>query len=341
MESKEDDNIYSVIYNYSARENDELTLIKGTFVKVLSVNTGEDGWWFGSNTSNKNGVFPSNYVQKLPQRQQIKCVELSESSLNDACKLEKLTCLRASDSPSSSLPPKQISKPVANSSSNNNSNNNNNRKNSTSNSSSYKNEKINELVKIEEIPQYKFNELEFKKFIGSGGFSKVYHGIDLKNQARKEVAIKELTINNRNGDKAIQDFYQEAKLCWHLKHPYIIKLYGMCIDVDSPHYCLVMEYAKGGSLRRLLEFRKNGLPPLTLIQWALQVAYGMQFLHEEAGITIIHRDLKSSNILLSDEVTDQNLDDITLKLSDFGLARETQNNGGNIMTIAGTYRQVA
>jgi mitogen-activated protein kinase kinase kinase 9 len=99
-----------------------------------------------------------------------------------------------------------------------------------------------------------------------------------------------------------------------------------------------MEYAKGGTLRRLLEFRKTGLPPLTLIQWALQVAYGMQFLHEEAGITIIHRDLKSSNILLSDEVADHNLDDITLKLSDFGLARETQKNGGNIMTIAGTYR---
>ena len=315
MESKEeeDDAIYSVIYDYKAREKDELTLIAGTLVKVLSINIGEDGWWFGLNGKNE-GVFPSNYVKKLDKQ---KCTE----STNDDCKIEN-----------SAIASSQISKPVPN-----NSSNTNNKKSSITSSNCYKNEKINEFVKIEDIPQYKFSELEIKKFIGSGGFSKVYHGIDLKDlKERKDVAVKELSINTRNGDKAIPDFHQEAKLCWHLKHPYIIRLYGMC--VDSPHYCLIMEYAKGGTLRRLLEFRKTGLPPLTLIQWALQVAYGMQFLHEEAGITIIHRDLKSSNVLLSDEVTDQNLDDITLKLSDFGLARETQKNGGNIMTIAGTYR---
>lgn len=103
-----------------------------------------------------------------------------------------------------------------------------------------------------------------------------------------------------------------------------------------------MEYAKGGSLGRLLSVRKIGFPPFILIKWALQVSQGMFYLHEQALLPsktpIIHRDLKSSNILLSEDAVsgEHRLTDIQLKLTDFGLARELQKTT-NVMNAAGTY----
>lgn len=98
---------------------------------------------------------------------------------------------------------------------------------------------------------------------------------------------------------------------------------------------------KGGSLGRLLSVRKIGFPPNILIKWALQVSQGMFYLHEEAlpnKIPVIHRDLKSSNILLSEDAVngEHRLKDIVLKLTDFGLARELQKTT-NEMSAAGTY----
>jgi mitogen-activated protein kinase kinase kinase 9 len=133
---------------------------------------------------------------------------------------------------------------------------------------------------------------------------------------------------------------QEAKLFWMLRHRNIIQLKGICFQ--EPHFCLVMEYAKGGSLGRLLSVRRIGFPPFILIKWALQVSQGMYYLHEQAllpnRIPIIHRDLKSSNILLSEDANsgEHRLSDIILKLTDFGLARELQKTT-NIMNAAGTY----
>lgn len=208
-----------------------------------------------------------------------------------------------------------------------------NNKSNSSNSTNTANQLNN--VKIEDIPSFKYNEIQIKEFIGSGGFGKVYKAyID---NGTREVAIKEARVDSEDIELIKKSVYQEAKLSWMLDHPNVIKLYGICID--ESHYCLIMEYAKGGSLGRLLNTRKSSLPPSILIRWALQVAYGMYYLHEQASITIIHRDLKSSNILLSEEVVDtsiEKLENIILKLSDFGLAREIDRTTN--MTIAGTYR---
>jgi len=136
-----------------------------------------------------------------------------------------------------------------------------------------------------------------------------------------------------------ENVLQEAKLFWVLRHPNIIQLKGICFQ--EPHFCLVMEYAKGGSLGRLLSVRKIGFPPYILIKWALQVSHGMFYLHEQAlpnRVPIIHRDLKSSNILLSEDALsgEHRLGDIILKLTDFGLARELQKTTHE-MSAAGTY----
>ncbi|KAI4815034.1 hypothetical protein KUCAC02_005200 [Chaenocephalus aceratus] len=73
--------------------------------------------------------------------------------------------------------------------------------------------------------------------------------------------------------------------------PNIISLRGVCLR--EPNLCLVMEYARGGALNRALAGKK--IPPRVLVNWAVQIATGMDYLHNQAFVPIIHRDLKSSN----------------------------------------------
>lgn len=63
--------------------------------------------------------------------------------------------------------------------------------------------------------------------------------------------------------------------------------------MQEPNLCLVMEYARGGPLNRVLTGRK--VRPSVLVDWAIQIARGMNYLHNGAPISLIHRDLKSSN----------------------------------------------
>uniref|UniRef100_A0A8C4QCM0 mitogen-activated protein kinase kinase kinase n=1 Tax=Eptatretus burgeri TaxID=7764 RepID=A0A8C4QCM0_EPTBU len=105
----------------------------------------------------------------------------------------------------------------------------------------------------------------------------------------------------------------------------------------EPNLCLIMEYARGGPLNRALAGRR--IPPPILVDWAVQIARGMHYLHEEAIVTIIHRDLKSSNILLLEHIENDDLSSKTLKITDFGLAREWHRT--TKMSQAGTYAWMA
>lgn len=133
-----------------------------------------------------------------------------------------------------------------------------------------------------------FSALVLEEIIGVGGFGKVYRGT----WGEKEVAVK---AARQDPDEDItataESVKQEAKLFAMLRHPNIIRLEGVCLE--EPNLCLVMEYAQGGTLNRALTGRR--IPPHILVNWAVQIAKGMQYLHEEAAVPIIHRDLKSSN----------------------------------------------
>ncbi|XP_058455589.1 mitogen-activated protein kinase kinase kinase 11 isoform X2 [Malaya genurostris] len=174
--------------------------------------------------------------------------------------------------------------------------------------------------------QIKHEELDLKEVIGFGGFSKVHRAF-LKGE---EVAVK-VSRQDENIDVTRQNVLQEAKLFWSLKHPNIVALRGVCLDQRI--MCLVMEYAHGGSLNRILAGRK--IPPDVLVDWAVQIARGMKYLHCEAPISVIHRDLKSSNVLISDPISSDNLRSKTLKITDFGLAREAYKT--TRMSAAGTF----
>nr|XP_033809399.1 mitogen-activated protein kinase kinase kinase 9 isoform X2 [Geotrypetes seraphini] len=120
-----------------------------------------------------------------------------------------------------------------------------------------------------------------------------------------------------------------------LRHPNIIALRGVCLK--EPNLCLIMEFARGGTLNGVL-YGKH-IPPDILVNWAVQIAKGMHYLHDEVVVPVIHRDLKSSNILILEKVENGVLSNKILKITDFGLAREWHRT--TKMSAAGTYAWMA
>uniref|UniRef100_A0A8C5WFE9 Mitogen-activated protein kinase kinase kinase n=1 Tax=Leptobrachium leishanense TaxID=445787 RepID=A0A8C5WFE9_9ANUR len=178
-----------------------------------------------------------------------------------------------------------------------------------------------------------FEELQLEEIIGVGGFGKVYKGAW---RCEEEVAVKVVRHDPAEDiNVTAENVRQEAKLFCMLNHPNIIALRGVCLN--PPHLCLVMEYARGGPLHRALAGKK--VPAHVLVNWAVQVACGMKYLHSEAIVPIIHRDLKSSNILILEKIENNDLFNKTLKITDFGLAREWQKT--TKMSAAGTYAWMA
>lgn len=136
-------------------------------------------------------------------------------------------------------------------------------------------------------------ELKECEVIGVGGFGRVYRGT----WRREEVALKKVIRESRETAESARDrVRREAKLLCLLRHPNIILLKGVCLQ--EPSMCLIMEYARGGSLFKVLRGQKLALD--VIVNWAIQIAKGMLYLHEEVEQSfrikhIIHRDLKSHN----------------------------------------------
>lgn len=160
-----------------------------------------------------------------------------------------------------------------------------------------------------------------------GAFGKLYRGT----YNGDDVAIKILERPENDPEKAQlmgQQFQQEVMMLATLKHANIVRFIGGCRR--SMVWCIVTEYAKGGSLRQFLTKRQNRAVPLKLaVKQALDVATGMAYVH---GLGYIHRDLKSDNLLISA--------DRSIKIADFGVARiEVKTEGMTPET--GTYRWMA
>jgi len=111
-----------------------------------------------------------------------------------------------------------------------------------------------------------------------------------------------------------------------LNHPNIVQFRGVC--TQDPVYCIVMEYCPYGPLFNLLREGKE-VPPKKLVEWTKQIATGMNYLHQHK---IIHRDLKSPNILIG-------RGDV-IKISDFGTSRQWSEHSTK-MSFAGTVAWMA
>lgn len=203
----------TALYDYDAKDDDEITLKKGTVIQILSkdsaISGGED-WWIGKTSDNQVGIFPTAYVTE------------GDPMGTDG-----------------------------------------------------------------ELPlEIEYHELDLREIIGQGGFSKVSRGY----WRGQEVAVK--THNKEESqERTLDNVLKEAHLFWSLNHENIVAFFGVC--KTPPNYCLVMEYARGGPLNKVLE--KYKVPADVLVGWATQIAAGMNYLHSGASISVIHRDLKSSN----------------------------------------------
>ncbi|CAI9114328.1 OLC1v1015032C1 [Oldenlandia corymbosa var. corymbosa] len=146
------------------------------------------------------------------------------------------------------------------------------------------------------------------RIIGEGGFGVVYSGI--LDDGRK-VAVKILKRDDRQGSR---EFLAEVEMLNRLHHRNLVKLLGLC---NEPHCrCLVYELVPNGSVESHLHGADKEVAPLdwcARVKIALGAARGLSYLHEDSSPRVIHRDFKSSNILLEY--------DFTPKVSDFGLAR--------------------
>ncbi|KAG6532983.1 hypothetical protein ZIOFF_006843 [Zingiber officinale] len=160
-----------------------------------------------------------------------------------------------------------------------------------------------------------------------GAFGKLYKGT----YDGEDVAIKLLEKPENDPQRSQlmeQQFGQEVMMLANLKHPNIVKFIGACRKPMV--WCIVTEYAKGGSVRQFLMKRQNRSVPLKLaVKQALDIAKGMEYVH---GLGFIHRDLKSDNLLI--------VADKSIKIADFGVARiEVKTEGMTPET--GTYRWMA
>ncbi|KVH99628.1 hypothetical protein Ccrd_022143, partial [Cynara cardunculus var. scolymus] len=112
-----------------------------------------------------------------------------------------------------------------------------------------------------------------------------------------------------------------------VQHRNVVRFIGAC--TKQPHLCIITEYMPGGSLYEYLHKNHRTLTLPQLVQFAIDVCRGMEYLHKS---NIIHRDLKTANLLMDSHNV--------VKVADFGLAR-FQNQEGVMTAETGTYRWMA
>nr|XP_010925618.1 probable serine/threonine-protein kinase PBL7 [Elaeis guineensis] len=169
--------------------------------------------------------------------------------------------------------------------------------------------------------------------VGHGSFGSVYRGV--LPEGRK-IAVK---LMDRPGKQGEEEFKMEVELLTRLRSPYLLGLIGRCSD--GGHRLLVYEFMANGGLQEHLYPDGGSCGSISKLNWeirmriALEAAKGLEYLHEHVFPPVIHRDFKSSNILLDK--------DFHAKVSDFGLAKlGSDKAGGHVSTrVLGTQGYVA
>ncbi|KAK3408276.1 hypothetical protein EUGRSUZ_J00550 [Eucalyptus grandis] len=183
-----------------------------------------------------------------------------------------------------------------------------------------------------DLPLYDFatvaaatNHFSQTNKLGAGGFGSVYKGILSTGQ---EVAVKRLSKYSGQGP---DEFMNEALLIAKLQHRNLVGLVGCCIEGEER--MLIYEYMPNKSLNYFIfeHDRSSSLAWKMRFDIILGIARGLLYLHRDSKLQVIHRDLKTSNILLDA--------DMNPKISDFGLARIFQGDDTEAETrrIVGTY----
>ncbi|XP_058085293.1 LRR receptor-like serine/threonine-protein kinase FEI 2 isoform X2 [Magnolia sinica] len=172
----------------------------------------------------------------------------------------------------------------------------------------------------------KLETLSEEHIIGSGGFGTVYR---LAMDDGNVFALKRIMKTNEGLDRF---FERELEILGSIKHRYLVNLRGYCNSPSSK--LLIYDFLPGGSLDEVLHERSEQLDWDARVNIILGAAKGLAYLHHDCSPRIIHRDIKSSNILL-----DGNFE---ARVSDFGLAKLLEDEESHITTIvAGTFGYLA
>ncbi|CAL9090645.1 unnamed protein product [Musa acuminata var. zebrina] len=168
--------------------------------------------------------------------------------------------------------------------------------------------------------------------LGQGGFGVVYKG-ELHDGTM--IAVKRMESGVLN-NKALEEFQAEIAVLSKVRHRNLVSILGY--SVEGNERLIVYEYMPQGALNKhLFQWKQLELEPLSWkkrLNIALDVARGIEYLHNFANQCFIHRDLKSSNILLGD--------DYRAKISDFGLAKLAPDGKNSFATrLAGTFGYLA
>ncbi|XP_042020901.1 calcium/calmodulin-regulated receptor-like kinase 2 isoform X3 [Salvia splendens] len=182
------------------------------------------------------------------------------------------------------------------------------------------------FASVSGILRYSYKDIQkgtqnFTTILGQGSFGPVYKATM---PAGEVVAVKVLASDSKQGEK---EFQTEVSLLARLHHKNLVNLVGYC--VDKGQHMLVYEFMSNGSLENLIyNDVEQALSWEDRIQIALDISHGIDYLHDGAVPPVIHRDLKSANILLDRYMR--------AKVADFGLSKEEHFDGRN-SGLKGTY----
>ncbi|XP_060180055.1 uncharacterized protein LOC132609881 isoform X1 [Lycium barbarum] len=150
-----------------------------------------------------------------------------------------------------------------------------------------------------------WEDISLKEEIGRGSYGVVYHGI----WNGSDVAVK-VYFANQCSEETLLDYKKEVEIMKRLRHPNVLLFMGAVFSQEKP--AIVTEFLPRGSLFKTLHGNSQPLDFRRRLRMALDVARGMNYLHRR-NPPIVHRDLKSSNLLVDKSWT--------VKVGDFGLSR--------------------
>ena len=171
-------------------------------------------------------------------------------------------------------------------------------------------------------------EIVLSRIIGEGSFGRVWNGHWRNNAvAVKEFVFAQAAIEGGSLQRSsiIEEIVGEAGIMACLRHPKILQLYGCSLTMQA--IWIVSELCVNGSLRMVLSNKANNLSLLTKLTLCMDIADGMHYLHSRTP-PIIHRDLKSLNIF----ITEVSPGGLVAKIGDWGSARAVALSGQKSMT---------